>query len=257
MEFGVSARVLWVTGFCELVALILVLIARRRWRTFPAFSAYISFQVIDAIVLYGVYRFGNARVYFWSFWIGSIVDLGLQVAVLFELAGIVLKPTGTWVRDARKMFLLLALAGTVVAVAISYGANPTMPSSLETWVEKGSLFGAMLSAQLFVAMGLASTRFGLAWRHHVMGIATGWAVWAIVGLFVEALYSRFGTDWHGIVLDHVRIVAYQFATIYWTINLWLPEPETRTLSPKMQSYLAGLQQHVRLNAQGVSSMRRR
>jgi hypothetical protein len=74
---------------------------------------------------------------------------------------------------------------------------------------------------------------------------------------VEAAYSYFGTNWHGAVLDNVRIVVYQIATIYWTINLWLPEPETRTLSPEMQSYLTGLQQHVKLGPQGVSSMQRR
>jgi hypothetical protein len=257
MEFSLSARVLWAAGFCELVALVLVLIARGRWRAFPIFSAYISFQVIEAMALYGIHRFGNSYVYFWFFWICAVVDLALQIAVVFELSGIVLKPTGTWVRDARKMFFLLALAGTVVAAAVSYGVNPTVPNSLDNWIEKGNLFAAMLNAQLFVAMGLASTRLGLAWRHHVMGIATGWAVWAVVGLFAEAAYSYFGTNWRGVVLDNMRIVAYQIATIYWAINLWLPEPETRTLSSEMQSYLIGLQQHVKLGAQGVSSMRRR
>lgn len=257
MELSLSARVLWATGFCELVVLVLVLIARRRWRTVPVFSAYISFQVIETIALYCTHRFGSSQAYFWLFWIGAIVDLGLQIAVVFELTGIVLKPTGTWVRDARKMFLLLALAGTVLAAAISYGVNPTVPNSLDNWIEKGNLFAAMLNAQLFVAMGLASTRLGLAWRHHVMGIATGWAVWAVIGLFVEAAFSYFGANWRGVVLDNVRIVAYQIATIYWTINLWLPEPETRTLSSEMQSYLIGLQQHVRLGAQGARSIQRR
>jgi hypothetical protein len=257
MELSLSARVLWTAGFCELVVLVLVLIVRRRWSTFPIFSAYISFQVIETTALYCIHRFGNPQAYFWSFWIGAIVDLGLQTAVVFELTGIVLKPTGTWVRDARKMFLLLALTGTVVAAAISYGVNPIVPNSFENWVEKGNLFAAMLNAQLFVAMGLASTRLGLAWRHHVMGIATGWAAWAVVGLFVEAAYSYFGANWHGAVLDNVRIVVYQIVTIYWTINLWLPEPETRTLSSEMQSYLIGLRQHVKLGAQGVSSIQRR
>lgn len=257
MGLSLSARVLWATGFCELVALVLVLIVRGRWRTFPIFSAYIAFQLIETIALYSVHRSGSSQAYFLIFWIGAIIDLGLQIAVVFELTGSVLRPTGTWVRDARKMFLLLALLGTVVAAAISYSVNPTVPNSFDNWIEKGNLFAAMLNAQLFVAMGLASTKLGLAWRHHVMGIATGWAVWAVVGLFVEAAYSYFGTDWRGFSLDSVRIVAYQIATVYWAINLWLPEPKKRTLSPEMQSYLIRLQQHVKLGTQGVSSMPRR
>jgi hypothetical protein len=257
MELSLLAQVLWATGFCELVALILVLLIRRRWRSFPVFSAYASFQIIETIVLYSVHRFGNHRAYFWAFWIGAAIDLALQIGVVFELAGNVLRPTGTWVRDARRMFLLLAAVGTVVAAAVSYGVNPTIPNTLNNWIEKGNLFAAMLNAQLFVAMGLASTRLGLAWRHHVMGIATGWAVWAVVGLFVEAAYSYFGASWHGVVLDNIRIIAYQAATIYWSINLWLPEPKKRTLSSEMKSYLAGLQQQVKVGVQGVSSMQRR
>lgn len=257
MELSLSARVLWAAGFCELLLLVLVLIVRGRWRTFPFFSAYICFQTIETIGLYSIHRFGGAQVYFWAFWIGAIVDLGLQIAVVFELAKSVLKPTGTWVRDAHRMFLLLGLAGAIIAAAITYGVNPTVPDSLDNWIEKGNLFAALLNVQLFVAMGLASTRLGLAWRHHVMGIATGWAIWAVVGLFVEAAYSYFGTNWRGVALDDVRIVAYQIATIYWMINLWLPEPETRTLSSEMQSYLIGLHQHVKLGSQGVSSIQRR
>jgi hypothetical protein len=257
MELSLSARVLWAAGFCELAVLVLVLFARCRWRTFPIFSAYISFQAIETIALSGIHRFGSPQAYFGFFWIGAVVDLGLQIAVVFELSGIVLKPTGTWVQDASKMFFLLALLGTVVAAVVSYGVNPTVPNSFDNWIEKGNLFAAMLNAQLFIAMGLASTRLGLAWRHHVMGIATGWAAWAVVGLFVEAAYSYFGKNWHGFALDDVRIVAYQIATVYWMINLWLPEPETRTLSPEMQSYLIGLHEHVKLGAEGVSSIQRR
>ena len=151
----------------------------------------------------------------------------------------------------------MAVAGTAIAAALSFGLNPVMPTSGENWIEKGSLFAAMLNAQLFVAMGLSSTRLGLAWRHHVMGIATGWALWAFVGLFVEGAYSYLGPNWHGVVLDNIRIIAYQIATVYWIVTLWLPEPKARTISPAMQSYLLGLQQHLDLGVQGISRLERR
>jgi hypothetical protein len=256
MQLTLLAQVLWATGFCELVALLLVLMVRRRWQNFPVFTAYITFQVVEAIVLYGIHHWGSRSAYFWAYWVGVFLDLLLQLSVVFELARIVLRPTGTWVRDARRLFLLMAAAGALVAAAVSFAANPTIPNTLDNWIEKGSLFAAMLNAQLFVAMGLASTRLGLAWRHHVMGIATGWALWAFVGLFVEAAYSYFGASWHGVVLDQIRIVSYQGATIYWIVNLWLPEPQSRILSAEMQSYLSGLQQHATLGVRGVSSLDR-
>src|ERR1700761_1396552 len=102
MHISLLAQILWAAGFIELAALLVVLFARRRWRSFPCFTAYIAFQVLETVLLYIVHRFGNRGMYFWTYWGSAVVDLSLQIFVVFELASIVLKPTGTWVRDARK-----------------------------------------------------------------------------------------------------------------------------------------------------------
>lgn len=257
MQLTLATQTLWAAGFIELAALFLVLLLRSRWRTFPIFTAWIGFQTLRTILLYAAWHSESHAAYALVYWIAVVLDLGFQIAIVFELTRVVLKPTGTWVHDARKMFLLLALAGTLIAAFAAYGVSPARPNNLGDWVEKGNLFAAMLNAQLFAAMALASTRLGLAWRHHVMAIASGWALWAIVGLFVEAAYSYFGSFWHGVPLDQIRILAYQVVTIYWTINLWLPEPAQRKLSSQMQSYLLGLQKQAQLGAQAVRNIDRR
>jgi hypothetical protein len=173
------------------------------------------------------------------------------------MARIVLKPTGTWVRDARRMFVLLGAAGFFIAAAIAFAVSPTAPTSFNTWIEKGRLFSVMLSLGLFLSTGLAATQLGLVWRNHVMGLATGWAAWAVTDAFVQGAASYLGSDWHGIVLSQIRMVVYMAAIIYWTIIFWLPEPESRTLSPEMQSYLSSLHKHVQLGAQGASSIDKR
>lgn len=155
------------------------------------------------------------------------------------------------------MFLLLGLAGAVLAVGVAFAVNPTMPNSLETWIEKANFFSIMLILELFVSMGLASTQLGLVWRNHIMGLATGLAVWAVVDFFVEGAYSHWGPIWHGIVLDRIRILVYLAAVIYWIIIFWLPEPENRTLSPEMQSYLSALRKQMELSVRDVSSIEKR
>jgi len=253
MRLSLVAQILWAAGFLELAALFVVLLLRRRWRVFPIFTSWIGFQVVRAVVFYFLYRYADHATYALIYWGAAAIDLIMQIAIVFELARIVLKPTGTWIRDARKMFLLMVAAGTLIAAATAHGVNLKVPNDLGDWIDKGSLFAAMLNAQLFAAMAFASTRLGLAWRHHVMAIATGWALWAVVGLFVEAAHSYFGPDWHGVPLDPIRIFAYQIATIYWTINLWLPEPAHRRLSMEMQAYLSGLQRQAQLGVQAVSN----
>jgi hypothetical protein len=231
---------------------------RERWRVFRFFTAWIAFQVVDNIVFfYLVYNHSTAGLYKTIYWSAEVIDLALQVCVVLEMARIVLKPTGTWVRDALKNFLLLGLAGVLIAAVLSYVAKPHSANSLNAWIERGSLFSAMLSLELFVAMGAASTNLGLVWRNHVMGLAVGWSVWAIVDFFVEGAYSYLGPNWHGIDLDQVRIISLQLVTIYWAIIFWLPEPEERILSPEMRRYLAALHQDVQLNASRTGSLNHR
>jgi hypothetical protein len=258
MHLSLLAKVLWAETFCAQFTLLLVLIVRKRWVFFRFFTAWIAFLVLVSIAGFLiVYTHFSARTYKAFYWGSQILDFTLQACVVFEMARIVLKPTGTWVRDAFKTFLSLAIAGVLIAVVLSYIAKPHSPTSLDAWIERGNLFSAMLSLELFVAVAAASTNLGLVWRNHVMGLATGWFIWAIVDFFVEGAYSYLGPYWHGIALDQIRIIALQLVTIYWAIIFWLPEPERRTLSPEMQAYLSALRSQVQLSARRASSLNQR
>jgi hypothetical protein len=254
MRLSLLANFLWAASFAGQIALFAVLIAKKRWRTFPFFTSWITFDILDTILLYLVFRHGNPSLYTAVYWVCAVLDLLLEIAVIFEICRIVLKPTGTWVRDALHRFVLFSIIGVIVAIVLSLVASPKTPAGPESILEKGNLLASLLTLELLGAMTWSSTRLGLVWRHHVYGLVTGWALWAGVGVFVEAAYSYFGPNWHGIVLDQVRIVAYIAATFYWSIIFWLPEPEEHTLSAEMQSYLSGLHQRVHLTSQAVKAV---
>lgn len=255
MHLSLLDRVLWATGFGENVALFLVLIGKKRWRTFPTFTTWIGFQIGNTILLYCLYRFAGKMEYDLAYWGSSVLDLGIQIGIIFEMVRIVLRPTGTWVQDARRAFLIRAGIAVVIAAVFAYLIDPKMPNSFDLWIEKGQLFSVMLTLELFLAMATSSNRLGLVWKNHVMGLATGWAVWAVVDFFAEGAYSYLGLDWrfYGLSPDHFRIFTYQAVTIYWIVIFWISEPPERTLSPEMQVYLSRLHQHVQLSVQGVSS----
>jgi hypothetical protein len=255
MALSWSAKILWAAGFFEQIALLLVLCLRERWREFYFFTIWIAFQIIENIIFITiVYIHVNPNLYKTLYWSFEVFDLALQICVIFEIARIVLKPTKSWVRDALKNFILFGSSGVLIALIFSYIAKPNSSSFINAWIERGSLFSAMLSLELLIAMGVASTRLGLVWRNHVMGLATGWSIWAIVDFFVEGAYSYLGPHWHGIALDQIRILAFQVSTIYWAIIFWLPEPKERTLSPEMQKYLISLHHDVQLSARRASSL---
>jgi hypothetical protein len=249
-------RALWAAGFIEHTVLLFVLLALGRWRTFPVFTGWIGFSAFRTVLLFAIYRYGGEHLYRNVYWSASFIDLALQVGIVFEIARVVLKPTRTWIRDARNMFLVMGVIGAIFAAVIAYVIHPTFSGNFEFWIEKGNLFSAMLTVELFVSMAFASTQLGLVWTSHVMRIGQGLALWAVVALFIEGAYSHFGPNWHGVVLDNVRILTYQGVTIFWIITLWRSEPKRRTLSPEMQSYLDGLHSQLQTELRSVSNTKK-
>ena len=254
MHLSLAARVLWAAGFLEQAALLFVLLLRRRFRAFPLFTVWIGFLVLKTIILFSV--MGSLTEYYYTYWTGEIIDLLLQIGVIFEICRNVLRPTGTWVRSALRSFLFFGAAGLVLAAALAWFAHPAQSSSLGAWIERGKLFSSLVSLELFVAMGFSSTRLGLVWRNHVMAIATGWALWAAIDFAKELASAYHGPDYHGIVLDQIRILSYQVVTVYWVAMFWLNEPAERKLSPAMQQYLSSMQRRLESDAQILSNLRK-
>jgi hypothetical protein len=257
VNVSLTAQILWAAGFVEHAALLLVLIVRGRWRTFPIFTVLIGFNTFRTILLVTLYKYTTSKQYSYAYWGAAFLDLALQIGVILELARVVLKPTGTWVQDAKRQFLLYGLAGAAIAAAIAYAIHPIAESRLDFWIEKGELFSAMLTLELFAAMLFASTRLGLVGGSHVMRLGQGWAIWAIVDLVAEGIYSHFGPGWHNELPDTVRIIVYQAVTIYWIVTLWRSEPKRRTLSAEMQAYLDGLHVQLQSELKHVSSIEKR
>ncbi len=254
MHLSLAARVLWAAGFTEQAALLLVLLSRKRFRAFPIFTSWIAFLVLKTVVLFAV--FGSLKEYYYTYWTGEVLDLLLQVGVIYEICRNVLRPTGTWVRSALRTFLLFGAGGIIVAAGLAWVAHPAMSNSLGTWIERGKLFSSLVSLELFVAMGFSSTRLGLVWRNHVMAIATGWALWAAIEFFEELASAYHGPNYHGIVLDQIRIFSTQAVTVYWCAMFWLDEPAERKLSPAMQMYLSNLQHRLETDAEILLNLRK-
>ncbi len=254
MNLSPLDNLLWAAGFIGHVALLLVLLGRRRWREFPVFTALIGFDTVLTMVLFETYRHGGANLYFWVYWSSTLIDLALQLGIVFEMARNVLKPTGTWVRDARPTFFIAGGIGAVVAAALAFTVNPAAPTSLFAWSIKVDLFTSMLLCELVLAMMLAAHRLGLQWRNHVMGLGQGLIVWAVISLLVETIHSYWGWTRHYVALDHIRIFAYIAALGYWMVTFWRAEPERRELSAEMRNYIVALHKRVEYDLGNVGKV---
>jgi hypothetical protein len=254
VSFSSLQNVFWAAGFLGQVGLLAVLLFRSRWRQFPVFTALIGFYIVRDIVAFVVYQKGSVQLYDEVYWIAFAFDTALQIALVFEIARIVLRPTGTWVRDARTTFLIAGLVGALVALGLAYVVHPSTSKSLDAWGIRAYLFTSMLFCELFLAMMFAANRLGLVWRNHVMGLGQGLAAWALISAGIDTVHSYFGVNHSFATLEYLRTLTYQAAVVYWMVTFWLQEPERKPLSPEMQKYLVALHTKVQYDSSQVSSV---
>lgn len=254
MEVSLVDNILWAGSFVGNLALFVVLLVQKRYKQFYIFTSIIGFDIVRDVALFFVYRYGSSGLYRSTYWTAFAVDFLLQVALIFEVARVVLRPTASWVRDARSTFLIGGVAGAVIAVFLTYAVHPSAPTSIGAWGVRAFLFTSLLFCELFLAMMFAAQRLGLVWRNHVMGLGQGLTAWALVSAAVDAAHSYLGTthiyDFRS--LEHIRSLAYIAAVAYWMFIFWIPEPERRPLSPDMQKYLVALHSKVQYDASKVS-----
>jgi hypothetical protein len=255
MNLTALDKILWAAGFVGHVALLLVLLVRHRSRQFPIFTCFIATHVLVTIVLFAISRYGTRHAYSATYWSTSALDFLFQLALIFEVARVVLRPTGTWVRDARSSFILMGGVGAAIAIAFSLAIKPLMPSTLDIWEIRGDLFTALLDCELFLAMLYASNRLGLVWRNHVMGLAQGLTIWAFGAVASDIAHIIYGWSHDFLILDHLLMFLYLGTLVYWTVTFWRPEPVREPLSVEMRDYLVALHSRVQYDLDKVTQSR--
>jgi hypothetical protein len=228
-------------------ALFAILIVRRRWREFPVFTSYMGFETILGPVLYLLVQYGSRSWYARVYWSSVLVEFALQLGIVFEIARIVLKPTGTWVRDARKQFIFWGVAGIFLAAALPFLVTPPSATLLDRLVVRGYLFTSLVICELIAVLTRTSQSLGLGWRNHVMALGNGWTAWAVAAILVDGLHSYFGAQLHFGELEHVKMVAYLVVLGYWSVQFWLEEPARQPISPELSAYIQDLHRRIKNN----------
>ncbi len=247
MNLSLIDTILWGTGFAANSVLLFVLLYCGRAKILPWFTAWIGFQVLYTVALYGGYRWGTRALYSDIYWSGAVVDFLLQVSLVVEIAHIVLQSTGEWAEGARSKFFGIGLAGALFAGGMAWWIAPAAPSSLDAWEVRGNLFTTMLICCSFTGIMSVSQRLGLVWRGYVMRLGFGLIAWSFVAFATDTLHSYWGAEKHFVTLEHMREWVYLFAILYWAVAFWLPERQPEEFSPELINNLLDLQTRARLN----------
>jgi len=237
MNLSVLDNALWAASLIGHVALVLVLVLRRKVRDFPVFFSFVTFLAMSTILLFFVSRFGTKHQYFLAYWITGGANYLLQAGVIAEIAWNVLRPTGRWILEARKSFLIGALIGLVAAAVIAFEMGPAQSKGLDLWDTRLTIFTDIVTSGLFVAMLTAANRLGLRWRSQAFAVGQGLFLWAAISLLIHIAHTILGWNREFVVLDHIQMFAYLAVLLYWGATFWLPEKERAELSPEIRAYL--------------------
>jgi hypothetical protein len=246
---------LWVANFLGEAVLFSVLIARRRWREFPVFTSFMGFEAASGPILYAIFAHGPMSWYARAYYSAILVDFALQLGVIWEIAHIVMRPTGTWLRDAKKQFILGGAAGVLLAAAIAWIVSPPASTLLDRLNVRSDFFTSLVVCELFVVMLLTAKRLGLGFRNHVFALITGWSVWVLAAMLVDLLHGYYGTHLHYDALNNVRKFAYLAALVYWMVQFWLEEPARQEIPPELRAYILALHQRVNKDIDTLSARR--
>ncbi len=244
MSLSVLDNALWAASLIGHVALLLVLLVRRRARGFPVFTLFVASEVFRTLLLFLVLRHGSRHAYFITYWTTGFANYLLQVALIVEIGRIVLRPAGRWVVEAGRFFLVWSAIGLSVAAVMAFHMGPAQSKGLDLWDTRLEVFTALMTCGLFLAMVTAANRLGLRWRSQTFALGQGLFVWAFISLLGDAGHTALGWDRQFIVLDHIQMFTYLAVLVYWTATFWFPEKERAELSPEIRAYLLAARERL-------------
>jgi hypothetical protein len=247
--------VLWMASFLGEALLFFILLYRRRWREFPVFTILTGFETGLSPVEYALFRYGYVGYYARVYYAAVFIEFVLQLGVIWEIARIVMRPTGSWVRDAKKQFIFWGATGILFAAALPFLVAPPAATLLDRLEVRGNLFTSLVVCELIAVVTRTSKSLGLGWRNHVMALGNGWTVWAVVAILVDGLHSYFGAERYFGQLEHVRMFAYLAVLGYWMVQFWIEEPVRQPISPELRAYIEDLHRRVKNNLDTLDAQR--
>jgi hypothetical protein len=234
------------------LALLVVLIVRRQYKTFPIFTFYIAFNVLTDVGV-GVLVAGTAKSLARSV---SIILLPpqycLEAMVLFEIAWHVLRPVQASLphRTLQIFALSMALAllcGTLLAWHVHSNG------SLVYAQIKGplDLTVSLLRMLIFVVTAGFAQLLGIGWKNKVLQLATALSFYSAVDLIASLVQSHVGPSG---TLDRIKAVNFLFEMCFLVWAFTTKDVRRREFSPQMEQFLVTLAGRAKLARKALVRM---
>jgi hypothetical protein len=194
---------------------------------FPTFFTYCLFQVVNSLLLFGVYKTGSVESYFYAYWVGTALGIGLGFFVIKEAFENMLKPYAG-LREAAMLIFKWAAAILVLFSVISYvqGSGSGLSRVLrEVTVMERNVRFIQCGLLLFVVM--CSNYLNITWKSLPCGIAFGFGLFAANDLIVSNMLASQGWLFNHTTIKLFGQVIWSVSTILWCGYAWTAKAEAK------------------------------
>jgi len=206
---------LWIAHPVLELLLVGVMFWRRLHRTFPVFFGYNVFQVANFLILFPIYRSGNAGAYFYAYWISAVISLTIGFKVIHEIFLDVLRPYPNLKDLGTLMLKWAALVMLLVAMVVTAASQPGNDTPLGQAVMIVQRFVRIIQCGLILFLLFFSRHLGVSKRQLSFGIALGFGSFASVELLILALVSGGQIHLRGLTLSAINTAAYSLSILTW------------------------------------------
>jgi hypothetical protein len=230
-------------GLAAEIALLVILLVRRQYRSFPVFTLYVAFNVLTDVVLAAVMAAYPPQVGRSAVFVLLPLQYLFDLAVLFEIAWNVLRPVHTSLpRGTIRVFIgLVALAllcGTLLAWHVHDTGNRAFDIKRPLDLTVG-----LLRMLIFAATAGFAQVLGIGWKNKVLQLATALSFYSAVDLIVS-LVARHSTS--SDAAEPIRGVAYAFELGFLVWAFTTKDVRRREFSPQMEQFLGTLAGRAKL-----------
>jgi hypothetical protein len=214
------------------LAVVVVMVLRKLYRTFPFFFTYL-FVVLLGDVVRIIFLNGAYLRYFYAYWSTEGIEVLLAFLVLYEVFLLRLFPGINITPILRYLFPIAAVVVAGLTSLMFVSAPSGGPSRLAVLVGEFTLalsFCQVAVLAFFCALMLFMSR---EWRRHELGIAAGFGIYGSVKLIINV--KRAQEHYGSVALQQLPIVAYAVAALIWLFYLSRsdPEPEETVITEEM------------------------
>jgi hypothetical protein len=218
--FRLVTSVLWVMPLAILCVIAVVMMCRRLVGQFPFFFIYTLLLPTRDTILYFLPRPGDR--YSNVFWWGEAAAVLLALGIIFEISWHFVRPYPFLRLFLRVLWISAIVVGLAALAMLMWTKGPAGADIALEWILLGERSARFLQVCLLIVAIAMMSRLGLTWRHHSLGIAAGFGVYAALDLTLLELRGHLHliSDSTFVLL---RSAAYNLGVLIWAYYFLGPQ----------------------------------